>query len=426
MTQFWFSVKEIDEVDNHLIIDGITPSLLVERFGSPLYVYLENRIVDNAQRLINAFGKYYPDYQLLYAVKANNNIHIIKSLQEIGVGADASCINEIKLAKMAGITQDVIFFSAVFPSNEALLQARHEEVILNLENISDIDLLQENVPDTLCFRINPDITACGAEGLKFAGPDAKFGIPSNQALEAYTRAKDIGVKKFGAHIMTGSNILDKDYFAKTVVALFEIIGPISKNLSIDFDFINLGGSLGIPYKPSQSELDIDYVARSVSESIKHCCAEFGMKLPKLYQEPGRYIVGDAGILLSRVNSVKQSDKIWLGIDAGMNCLVRPAMYKSYHHIIAEKEVIPQKRVSYNIVGPICENTDIFAVDFELCQMDKGDVVAILSAGAYGYGMSSQYNTQCRPAEIMIRNGEPREIRKADKFEDLYLNSIIDS
>lgn len=425
MAEFWHGIKEIESINNRLFIGGFSPKDLTEKFGSPLYVYLENRIRFNAQKLSEAFNRYYGDYQLLYAVKANNNLHILKSLKAWGVGADASCVNEIKLAQMAGIDSKQIFFSSVFPSSKALDEARRLKAVLNLENLSDIELLKNNPPEQICFRINPDITACGAEGLKFAGPDAKFGISANQAMEAYAQAKSLGIKTFGAHIMTGSNILDEKYFAKTVTALFDIIGPVAKNLAVNFDFINLGGSLGIPYRLEDKPLDIEYLAKSVSDEIKKCAAIYGMKLPKLYQEPGRYIVGDAGILLSTVNSVKQTEKLWLGLDAGMNCLIRPAMYKSYHHLVSEKEVIPLRSQDYNVVGPICENTDIFAVDYKhLPPMHKNDLVAILAVGAYGYGMSSQYNTQCRPAEVMINSEGVRLIRKADKFEDIYSNCLL--
>ena len=424
MNEFWHGVKGIESKDNRLTIGGLSPKDLVNEYGSPLYVYLEDRILENAQKLTDAFRRQYGDYQLLYAVKANNNLHILKCLEAVGVGADASCVNEIKLAQMAGIEPSKIFFSAVFPSTKSLEEAKQLGAVLNLENLSDLDLLEENPPEQICFRINPNITSCGAEGLKFAGPDAKFGISGSQAMDAYSRAKKIGVKRFGAHIMTGSNILDEEYFAKTVTALFDIIGPVANSLSLDFDFINLGGSLGIPYRLDQKPLDIENLAQSVSAEIKKCSAKYNMKLPKLYQEPGRFIVGDAGILLSSVNAIKQTEKLWLGIDAGMNCLIRPAMYKSYHHIVSEKEVIPVVYQAYNVVGPICENTDIFAVDYkQLPVMHKDDIVAILCVGAYGYGMSSQYNTQCRPAEIMIKSSGAKLIRKADGLEDIYSNCL---
>jgi len=424
MIKFWHGIEGIEAIDNHLMIGGLSAKNLVEQFGSPLYVYLEDRILDNANRLSDAFKKHYGNYQLLYAIKANNNLNILKALTNANVGADASCLNEIKLAMMAGVEPGKIFFSAVFPSTDALMEARDLGVVLNIENLADIDLLKDNPPEKICFRINPNITACGDEGLKFAGPDAKFGISANQALKAYSKAKEIGVKKFGAHIMTGSNILDEGYFAKTVEALFDIIGPVAKQLSIEFDFINLGGSLGIPYKPQQESLNVNRLAKSISDAIKQCANNYGMSLPKLYQEPGRFIMGDAGILLSTVNSIKETEKMWLGIDAGMHCLIRPAMYKSYHHIVSEKEVVPLSAVTYTVVGPICENTDIFLVDFKgLPKMEKGDIVALLCVGAYGYGMSSQYNTQHRPAEVMISNASARLIRKADSFANIYDNCL---
>jgi diaminopimelate decarboxylase len=422
----WYSLNYLTTEDNKLTLNGINAESIAKEFGTPCYVYLENRIRDNANKLISSFRKYYPNYKLLYAIKANNNINILKILADSGVGGDASCLNEIKLAKLSGMEKNTIFFTAVFPSPEEISQALQENVIVNLENINDIELLSSSPPKYLSFRINPDITTSGSEGLKFAGPDAKFGISSSQAVEAYRKAQSIGVKHFGAHIMTGSNILDEEYFAKTVYHLFEIISEVAKELSIEFEFINIGGSIGVPYKPNDREIDIDKMARLVSEAVKECCTKYNMKLPLLMQEPGRFLLADSGFLLSSVKSIKHTDYNWLGLDAGMNILIRPALYKSYHHIVACKEVTPIETVQYNIVGPICENTDIFAKNYCLPKMNRGDIIAFYTVGAYGYGMCSQYNSQNRPAEVLInKNAELKLIRRKDEFKDLIINIITE-
>lgn len=418
----WHNVKEISTLNNKLYLASINADDIASKFGTPCYLYIENRILENIERLQESFTKYYPNYQLLYAIKANNNLRILETIASKNVGGDASCINEIKLAKLAGIDKDKIFFTAVFPSAEEVNIAIQQGVIINLENVDDIDFIKNNLPERLSFRINPDITSSGSEGLKFSGPDAKFGISSSQAMEAYRKAKELGVKNFGAHIMTGSNIIDEEYFAKTVVHLYEIIGKIHQELGIEFDFINIGGSMGVPYRPDQRELDIDKLAKLVSEAVKASCAKYGMKLPLLMQEPGRFVVADSGILLTKVKSIKKTEANWLGIDAGMNILLRPALYGSYHHIVASKEVIPQNTIEYNIVGPICENTDIFAKNYPLPPMQRGDILALYTVGAYGYGMCSQYNTQNRPCEVMARkNGKLELIRRKDDFNDLISN-----
>ena len=417
MSTVWHSVQQLQEVGGQLVIDGCRATDLVREFGSPLYVYSENRIRENYRRLLQAYRKHYPKFEIFYAIKANNNPAIVQILANEGAGTDCSCLGEIKMARNAGVPPEKQLFTGVFPSRKDLQEAISGGTVINIDNLADLQHIEKI--DILSFRINPGHGDSGSEGLVFAGPDAKFGIPSTKVEEAYARAKALGVKRFGVHMMTGSNILDPEYFGKMVEYLLDIIGPIAKKLNIHFEFIDIGGSLGIPYRPDQPELDIEATAENVVNSLRKKLREYDLGEPVLIQEPGRYLVADAGVLLTTVTSVKDNEIPFLGLDAGMNTLLRPALYKTYHHVLLANDVRAAYNTPYNLVGPICENTDAFATKRPLPKdISDGDVLALLDAGAYGFSMSSQYNTQPRAAEVLVRDGQAEVIRHREDFFDI--------
>jgi diaminopimelate decarboxylase len=422
----WHSVSQLEESNGELLIDGCPARDLVEKYGSPLYVYSENRIRDNTRRLIQAYKKYYPHFSLYYAVKANNHPAVVKILAEEGAGADCSCVGELDIASLVGIAANKQLFSPVFPSQESLAEALSKNVLINLENIEDLNhLARFGMPEFLSFRVNPGVGSSGSEGLVFAGKDAKFGIVESQVEEAYAKAKELGVRHFGVHMMTGSNILSPPYFKEIVARLLDIVGPIAQKLGIQFEFIDIGGSLGIPYKPEQSDLDIDAVAREVVETFKDRLVKYEMGEPALIHEPGRYLVADAGILLTSVVSKKKTHKTFIGVDAGMNTLLRPALYDTYHHILCANKLDAPCDKEVNVVGPICENTDQFAKDRLLpSKLEVGDLLALLDVGAYGFSMSSQYNTQPRAAEVLVCSGESHLIRKRETLNDILKTATI--
>ncbi|MFH1590722.1 MAG: diaminopimelate decarboxylase [archaeon] len=422
----WKSVTQLENKDGRLIIDGCDAVELVEKHGSPLYVYSENRIRDNYRRLVAAYTKHYPKFQVYYAIKANNNPAVVRVLASEGSGADCSCVPEILIAQQAGVPNEKILYSGVYNSNEELQFAVDNDVRLNLEDVSQLDRLSSmKVPSFLCFRINPGMGGSGAEGLIFAGPDAKFGIIERDVEKAYAKAKELGVGRFGIHMMTGSNILSPEYFEEVVGKLLDIAGPMAKKLGITFDFIDIGGSLGVPYKPDESEIDIGAVAERVVKVLRAKLVEHDMGQPYLIHEPGRYLLCDAGVLLAKVASIKDGYKRFIGLDAGMQTLLRPAMYDSYHHMLYANDLDASCDTKMNVVGQVCENTDQLAKDRMLPGgIDVGDVVAILDAGAYGFGMSSQYNTRPRCAEVLVCDGASDVIRKREGFDDLVKGTAV--
>jgi diaminopimelate decarboxylase len=417
----WKSVVELENRNGILYFDGCDVRQLAEQFGTPLYVYSQNRIQSNYRRLVEAYRSHYPNFQVYYAVKANNNPAIVKILGEEGAGADASCIPEILIAESAGISSEKILYSGVYNANRDLKYAVENNVRLNLEDLSQLDRLASfSIPNALCFRINPGLGGSGVEGLIFAGPDAKFGIIERDVEQAYATAKKLGVKKFGIHMMTGSNILSPDYFEEVVEKLLDIAGPMSQKLGISFDFIDIGGSLGVPYRPEDQEIDIDDVAARVVKKLREKLEAYQMGEPQLIHEPGRYLVCDAGILISQVTSIKNGYKKFIGLDAGMHTLLRPALYGAYHHILYANDLNTENDQSVNVVGQVCENSDIFAKDRMLSsKIAVDDLLVFLNTGAYGFCMSSQYNSQPKAAEVLVNNGQAALIRERETVQDIF-------
>lgn len=417
---FWKSVSELENRQGTLYFDGCDVRQLAEQYGTPLYVYSQNRIKSNYHRLVQAYQRHYPKFQAYYAVKANNNPAIVKILGEEGCGADASCVSEILIAQRVGIPSDKILYSGVYNANCDLKYAADNHVRLNLEDISQLERLASiSVPKFLCFRINPGIGGSGAEGLIFAGPDAKFGIIERDVEVAYAKAKALGVEKFGIHMMTGSNILAPEYFEEVVEKLLDIAGPISRKLGIAFDFIDIGGSLGVPYRPDDPELAIDDVAERVVRKFREKLKEYEMGEPYLIHEPGRYLVCDAGILVAQVTSIKNGYKKFIGLNAGMHTLLRPALYGAYHHIVYANDLNAELDDEVNVVGQVCENSDIFAKGRRLSsKIGVDDLLVFLNTGAYGFCMSSQYNSQPKAAEVLVDKGKAKVIRQRETFDDL--------
>lgn len=426
MTHVWKGVAELENKQGRLYFDGCSVEDLARQFGTPLYVYSENRIRANYRRLIEAYRREYPRFEVYYAVKANNNPAIIKLLANEGAGADVACVNEIRMARAAGVSSEKILYSGVYNSDRDLRYAVENGVRLNLEDVSQLDRLEKiGVPPFLCFRINPGIGASGLEGLIFAGPDAKFGIIERDIERAYAKAKALGVQKFGIHMMTGSNILSVFYFEQVVEKLLDLAGPIAQKLEIQFDFIDIGGSLGVPYRPEEEELDLNAVAKTVVWKLREKLTQYNMGEPLLLHEPGRFLVCDAGILLASVASIKDGYKRFIGLDAGMHTLLRPALYSAYHHILYASDLSSPCDTPVNLVGQVCENTDQFAKDRLLpACVQVGDLFAILNAGSYGFCMSSQYNSQPRAAEVLVANGHASLIREREDYQHIIQGTRV--
>ncbi len=406
--------------NGEIFLEEVPVEELAAAYGTPLYVYEENRIRDNYRRALFAFRKYYPDTCFFYAIKANNNLAIANILRQEGAGIDAASVNEILLAKEMGLGGEDVMFSGNFLSDEDIRQGVESGVIFNLDDLSLLPrVLKHGVPGILSFRVNPGYGECDIGAFVCnAGPEAKFGLHPGQVLEAYRAAKEAGVKRFGAHMMPGSSIRDPEYFGYVTGLLMDLVGRAGKELGIDFEFIDLGGGLGIPYKHGNAPLDIDAAAKRVAEVFQSKIQEYGLKPPRLMMEPARYFVGDAGYIIGRVHTVKDSYKRILGTDIGMNVLARPALYGAYHHIYVNRRE-SEERVPLNLCGQLCENTDLWVRDRPLPKgTGVGDLVVVENAGAYGYAMSYQYNGRLRPAEVLVNGIHHDLIRRAETFQDL--------
>ncbi len=392
-----------------IFVEQVSAKSLAEKFGTPLYVYSESRIRANARRVKTALAKFMPHSQLYYAVKANNNLSVLAILRSENLGADAAGPFEIELARKVGFAKDKILYSGVFHSDEELKFGLKAGVAINVDSLSAATrLLQFGKPPLFSMRVNPGISGGKIKKLVFAGKDAKFGESLANAVKAFQIAKKAGVKKFGLHMMTGSCVLDENYFSSATQKLLEFAGVIRQKVGIEFEFIDLGGGLGIPYRASEKILDLEQAIKKTAEVFTEGVKKFELGNPKLMLEPGRYLVGDAGILLTRVNTIKQAAKTFVGVDAGMQTLLRPMLYDAWHEILVDGKLEKKNPQTVSVVGPICENTDQLARDRLLPKIAEKDLLILLDAGAYGFGMASNYNTRARPAEILV-NGKNAEI-----------------
>ncbi len=398
-------------------IAGCDIKELASNYGTPLYVYDKTKIMDNYNRLNNTFTKYYPNTKIHFSVKANSNLNILKLFRELGTGADCSSPYELKLSRLAGFDDNKILYTGNYESHQDLAEINSDEIKINLDDISSFGRLKEiYTPKRISFRINPGIGRGGYEGITTAGTDAKFGVPYEKALGAYMLAKANGIKHFGIHMMTGSNNLEPYYFAEIVEKLLMIANNIFSKIDEKPEYIDIGGGFGIPYEDEESSLDIDLTAKLISDIFIEKCEKYGFDMPELIIEPGRYLIADAGYIISTITGIKNSYRNFAGIDAGMSTLIRPALYGAKHRIsIYQKEGMKN---AYNICGQICENSDILAKNVFLPDLEEGDLMIIKDAGAYGYVMSSNYNNRPRAAEILIEQSKPIVIRKRESFENM--------
>ena len=416
----------MDIRNGQIYIEDVPVTLLAQTYGTPTYVYEENRIRANFRRALSAFQKYYPNFRFFYAIKANNNLAVANILRQEGAGIDAASVNEILLAKKLGLGGDDVMFSGNFLSDEDIRQGLESGVIFNLDDISLLPrVLKYGKPERISFRVNPGYGKSDVgDFVTNAGPDAKFGVHPEQVMNAYRMARDAGIKRFGAHMMPGSCIRDPEYFKFITEILMDLIGRAAAELNISFDFIDLGGGLGIPYRHGDSYLDIDKAASLVADVFTKKIAEYKMTPPRLMMEPARYFVGDAGYLLGTVHAIKDSYRRIIGTDVSMNTLARPAMYGAYHHIYVNgREDEPRRTVG--LCGQVCENTDFWVRERELPQgIDLGDIIVVENAGAYGYAMSYQYNGRLRPAEVLVNGDKHWLIRTRETIEDLVRNVTV--
>lgn len=418
MSFIWQHVEELEEHNGALFFDGCSVLDLAREFGTPLYVYSENRLRKNYRRLRDAVQAQCDTYEIYYALKVNGNPAIVEVLRTEGAGADCATLQEVGIAQEAGIARERILFTGAYISRDELARAVELGIQVNLAETCHLEhLARIGPPALLSFRINPgDAVAPPDSEFKLAGSEAKFGITPEQAIAAYSRAKQLGVKRFGIHAMASSNVLEVDYFDRLLTFVCTTARMIAERTGIEFEFVNLGGALGVPYRAEQRALDVAALGRRLGPTLKQLMP--GAKL-RLIQEPGRYLAADAGILLTRVTSVKRTNEIFVGVDAGMNTLVRPAMYGAYHHILFAADVRLPLDTPVHVVGQICESRDVIARERPLpSAVDVGDVLALLDAGAYGFAMSSRFHAKPPAAEVLVCNGAAELIRVRSGLEEL--------
>lgn len=393
-----------------------------KKVDTPSYVYSEARIRHNIRSILNAAKPHFSDFRLQFAIKANSNPHILKIAVEEGIGADCSSPIEMKLAKRVGFDMNQSTYTGNYETTSDFKVALETGAILNLDDHRRLpDVLKFGIPQVASVRVNPGVGRGSHKGVVTGGKDAKFGIPHEETRVAFEALLKVGVKRIGIHMMTGSNNLDATYFAEITKQLFDIIETHICPLGIELEFINIGGGLGVPYRENEKPLDLQALFLGVANVYKEKVSALKIGNPKLTMEPGRYIVADAGVLLTKIHHIKSSYKTFVGIDGGMTTMVRPAMYQSYHPI-SQLQTREGKAETYWICGQICENTDVYSEPRELVNPQVGDVLAIHNCGAYGHVMSSNYNHRLRPAEYLVKeNGLVVKIREADQEKDLFTN-----
>ena len=412
---------------NHLDIGGADAIEIAEEFGTPTYVIDESRIRDNYNRFYSAFSKYHSKFKVFYACKANTNLAVMKILESEGCSIDAVSPGEVHISKMLGFSGDRILFTGNNITNEELKFVHDEGAVLNIDSVSALKRLSKVVdPEGLkiSFRVNPMVGAGHHDHCITGGVMSKFGIMDNEAVEVYNMAKELGFDPIGMHSHIGSGILDPEPFKLAIESTMDIAGKVHQETGIDFEFVDFGGGVGIPYTPEENIVDLDKFAEVNVGLFKEKLEEYDMGNPYMYLEPGRYLVGDASVLLVTVNSVKQSYRKFIGVDAGFHTLLRPAMYGSYHHIVDAGKMDAENTQEVDIAGNVCESGDLFARDRPMPDVEEGDVLGILNAGAYGFTMSSNYNSRPLASEVLVTDGKCSLVRERETFEDLYAKQRV--
>lgn len=388
---------------------------IADHYGTPFHLYDEKGIRETGNGLNQAFAEI-EGFKEYFAVKALPNPRIMQIMRSMGFGFDCSSIAELRLSRELGAIGEEIMFTSNDTSDADFAAAEAEGgCVLNLDDISLIDKVPQ-MPELICFRYNPGDRRTGNSII--GNPiEAKYGVAHDQLLDAYRQAKNRGAKRFGLHTMLASNELNYSYMVETVRMLLERLEWLSSQLDIRFDFINIGGGLGIPYQPDQQPLDIKTMAQEIGELYQAFKNHNGY-LPKLYMESGRYMTGPHGVLVTRAINRKEIYRTYVGVDACMSALMRPGMYGAYHHIdvlgkSGEEEVV-------DVAGSLCENNDKFAIQRALPKIQDGDLLYIHDTGAHGHSMGFNYNGKFRPKELLLRqDGTVELIRREETLEDLF-------
>ncbi len=399
--------------------DRLFPALdrIADHFGTPFHIYDETGIRDTGAALKQTFAAL-DGFREYYAVKALPNPKVLEIMQDMGFGFDCSSIPELMLSRRIGARGEDIMFTSNNTSRTEFEAAEDDGgCILNLDDISLIPKVP-HFPELICFRYNPGPRRTG-NAIIGVPEEAKYGVAHDQILDAYRQAKEKGATRFGLHTMLASNELNYTYMVQTADMLLELAEEIGKTLDITFEFINIGGGFGIPYRPDQDSMNIDALGREITEHIQKFRKRTGYA-PRLYMESGRFITGPHGVLVTRAINHKDIYRKYIGVDACMSALMRPGMYGAYHHIEIPGKENPADTEVVDVVGSLCENNDKFAVQRELPPIDEGDLVVIQDTGAHGHSMGFTYNGKLRPQELLLRaDGTVERIRRAETPADYF-------
>ena len=399
---------------------------IIEKYPTPFHIYDARGIRENIRRFLKAFSGI-PEFKEYFAVKACPNPVIVRMLKESGCGADCSSMAELVLSERVGITGgDIMFTSNDTPAGE-FKKARELGATINLDDISHIDFLQKHtgIPEVMSIRYNPGPRRGGSNVIIGNPSEAKYGFTYEQVFEGFARLRELGVRHFGIHSFIISNDIDRSHYLETARMLFQLAADVKTETGIRIGFVNLSGGLGIPYRPEQNAVDIEALGREIVKAYDELVRPADLHPMKIFAECGRYITGPYGYLVSTVLHKKNIYREYVGLDACMTDLMRPAIYGAYHHVtVMGKENAPATRV-YDVTGSLCENNDKFAIQRELPEIVPGDIVVIHDTGAHGHAMGFNYNGKLRSAELLLEeDGNVRLIRRAETLDDYFATALF--
>ena len=393
---------------------------LSKTYPTPFYLYDENAIRKNAQEITKAYGAF-PGFKEHFAVKAMPNPTMLKILAAEGFGADCSSMTELLLAEMAGIGgEDIMFSSNNTPAAE-YKEARRLGAVINLDDFTHIEYLEQNagIPELISCRYNPGPLKSG-NAIIGKPEEAKYGFTREQLLAAYPLLGQKGAKRFALHTMVASNELSLEYHVETARMLFELVAEINKKTGIRMEFVNLGGGVGIPYRPEDKAVDLQELAKGIEAAYRNIIVPAGLTPLGIRIEWGRTITGPYGWLVTRALHSKDIYRKYIGLDACMADLMRPALYGAYHHITVAGKENDAPAETYDVTGSLCENNDKFAVQRKLPKITRGDFVIIHDAGAHGRAMGFNYNGKLRCGELLLRcGGSIVQIRRPETADDYF-------
>jgi diaminopimelate decarboxylase len=403
-------------IKDRYVIDGIPVTKLVEKHGSPLYIYESATMIRQYKRITDAFKD--SRVKINYACKALTNLNVLKLFRSLGSGLDAVSVQEVTLGLRAGFDPQDILFTPNCVSIEEIEEAMELGVRINIDNISILEEFGNKhgskVP--VCIRINPHILAGSNHKISTGHIDSKFGISIYQMPHVHRIVETNHMKVEGLHMHTGSDILDVEVFLRATEIMFETAKSFR-----GLDYIDLGSGFKVPYRADDIETDVEALGQHLSARFNEFCREYGKELTLIF-EPGKFLVSEAGYFVARVNVIKQTTStVFAGLDTGLNHFIRPMFYDAYHEIINVSKPAGKTRI-YTVVGYICE-TDTFGWNRKITEATEGDYLLFKNAGAYCFAMSSNYNSRFRPAEVLVHEGKDHLIRQREDMEDLMRNQV---